>query len=323
MRYSLLLLVAVGLLTGCANKPAPVVPPAFEITDHAGTWLRTEKAVAFVAHQPYPRVLVFRTINGENPLLTADHKFSGIRTCVLDPVQTKNWNLAGLQPAQVASATGTSVRIIAEPDPTSQLQNALDVELGETEDGRPQLTVLHRLINTADTTREIAAWSIASIPNGGTMTTDYSLQIGTDHQDRPRLLKRVGYFADADPRHPSYIYGETDFTLDTNVPQDTNSKVFLFSPDGTVVYRGGPDTPLAGTVLTSTGPFKDGVYPEGGFNVTFYRSWSPDDPKWHYSELEHVGPLQAVAPGSAATLEQVIVLGEPTITPEPTTTPEE
>lgn len=300
------------VLVGCAKTPPEgPAPVTFQLEDYAGTWLRTEKAVAFVAHRPYPRVLVFRAVGGTSPLLTPDHPYGGLRTGVLDPYQTPNWDRPARQPAEVASATGTQVRVVAEVDEESALQNVLDVELGEDVLGRPQLTVTHRLINHGPEPRTMAAWSIASIPNGGVMSVPY-VQVFGEENGQPRTVRSVGYFGNADPRHPAFSYGPEQFQLDTAVPQEGGSKVLLTSPSGTITWTG-----LDGQLLTSTVETQPGLYPEGGYNVTFYRNWSPDDLQWHYTELEHVGPLEQVPPGGAATLLQTLTLQKPAPTTQP------
>ena len=280
------------------------LPPVSELlADVEGRYLRTEKAEAFVAYAPAPRVYVFRRTDGVNPLLIADHKYDGLRTCMMDPVQTANWDRPTNQPAEVVAATETSIKLRGAVDPDARARVEMDVELGE-EGGRPALTVTHRLVNEADRPREMAAWSIASIPNGGVMRADYRKSTPVPGGE-PHVVRPVGLFNPAIAEGDTLSFGDRALTVDTAAPLEAgNGKIGVVVPDGVVTYAS------AAVSLTSTGPAAgDGdVFPEGGYNVTFYKSWRPDEEAWHYTELEHVAPLQTLAPGRASELRQTIVL---------------
>ena len=307
------------LLAGCAETTAVIadeggdvaiaeavkrLPPEAELlADVEGRYLRTDQAEAFVAHKPMPRVYVFRRLGGANPLLIADHKYDGLRTAMMDPVQTANWDRQSSQPAEVVAATDTSIKLRGAVDPVARARAEMDVELGER-DGRPALFVTHRVVNEDDRPREIAAWSIASIPNGGTMRAGYRREFDVP-AGNPQVVRSVGFFMPGIAEGGTLAFGDDALTIDTGAPLAAgNGKVGVVSPDGVVTYTGDA------VGLTSTGPAAEPglVFPEGGYNVTFYKSWRPEEEAWHYTELEHVAPLEVLQPGEASELRQTIVL---------------
>ena len=296
-------------------KPLPDVDETLAKT--AGTWVENDDLRVYVAHEPILRVYVIerKDAPGSNPLLIPDHNYGGIRTCMMDPVQTINWDLASLTPAKVVESRDGYLHVRGEVQPEAMAQQEMIVELGDDDAGRPAVTLTHRLINRADRPREMAAWSLASLVNGGVLRTEYARQKNV-MWDRPMLVRSVGLFDAAVAEEPSFTFGEQAVTIDSGEAMGVGSaKLGVLSTDGTVQFKTDAATwtstgPAAPTTDSGEPDFSAEAndFPEGGYNVTFYKSWRPEDLNWHYTELEHVAPLETLAPGEASELVQTIVV---------------
>ena len=296
-------------------KPLPDADETLAKTK--GTWLENDELRVYVAHEPILRVYVIerKDAPGSNPLLIPDHNYGGIRTCLMDPVQTINWDLASLTPAKVVESRDGYLHVRGEVQPEAMAQQEMIVEFGDDDAGRPAVTLTHRLINRADRPREMAAWSLASLVNGGVLRTEYARQKNV-MWDRPMLVRSVGLFDAAVAEEPSFTFGEQAVTIDSGEAMGVGSaKLGVLSTDGTVQFKTDAATwtstgPAAPTTDSGEPDFSAEAndFPEGGYNVTFYKSWRPEDLNWHYTELEHVAPLETLAPGEASELVQTIVV---------------
>ena len=300
--------LVLALLVGCGRSvrtppvavidiPTTLAAAAtdFDEADYDGTWLRGGGLEAFVAHRPVPRLLVLRPAGGPSPLLVADHRYAGLRTAVLDPVQTKNWDKPTNVPAEIVEQSDAAVTIRGEIEPESRMQIENHFEL---RDGG--LEVVHRVYNRGGAARELAAWSIASIPNdrGGVLEADVVVPL----EPGDGRMRSLGFYGNTNAKSDAY---ELDGpTLRVHAGRERGGdgfKLAAWVPDGRWIYRD------AGLTLASTGSADAAArYPEGGYNQTVYKGWNPDDPQWHYIELEHVGPLTRVEPGGFAELRQFL-----------------
>lgn len=289
-----------AVLGGCAAEPEATGKEAFE--EHAGfggVWLRSDVAEAFVATDPIPRVVVFRTVGGESVLnLGRETWNTGLRTWFLAPRQNKDSPKPSRQPAVVVRATGRSVEVLADPSKEAGLRTGMEVTLAED---RPVLTVRHFMENTSGSDRELAVWAIVALPRHGRTLLPFSAHLPADGPPKP--FRTVMFFPVANPFDPAFAFGHFAMSIDLDPPRKKATKLGVRNPGGLIAWTDGR------RVLASRVAFDPrGTYPEGGANITCYVSGGNNATDW--AEIEHDGPLQTVPPGKRAWLEQTLTLGE-------------
>jgi hypothetical protein len=310
MPKTLFCLAATAALAGCSRSenaqpvatidiPTQLQPTAdvvFDDSKYEGVWLRNNEIELFAAVEPKLRVHVLRPVGGRSLLQYAEHPFGGLRTCVMDPVQTKNWDLPSRQPAEIVEQRDDYLFLRASVDPQSGYQAELELTL----DG-PSVHVIHRIINRSGSPKTMAAWTIASIPNGHNGVIEANVR--QDFAENDGFIRSIGFFPNTPADHPAFELDGDMVRVYHDVPREKGWKIGAVVPSGVATYR---DDELE---LRSQVSYEPGeLYPEGGWNVTMYKNWNLDEPQWHYTELEHVGPLREVQPGEAAELRQTLTL---------------
>jgi hypothetical protein len=257
-----------------------------------GWRLENGTAEAFVITTPYPRVVSFRLAGGESPLRTSlADPFYGIRTWFLEPTQLPTAPLPALQLAQAGVRPDGTLQVAAGVEPQTQLQVVQDISLDAD---RPILRIRHGLVNHADRSRRLAAWSINVVPHAGVAVAPWSTAAD--------VVRSCLFWPRVSPGDPAIMLGERALGVDfRKTPALGWLKVGTNTDAGWIAYL------WSGGALVSSVPHeKGGEYPEGGGTITLYSSGQAPDQG--FCELEHVGPLTDVAPGGVVELMQTLEL---------------
>jgi len=91
--------------------------PSEQYEGFTGYWLKNDRAEAFAIASPYPRVLAFRLVGGENPLhVSREYEYVGIRTWLFEPTQNRQSGMPALRPATAERMGAHGLRLVAAPD---------------------------------------------------------------------------------------------------------------------------------------------------------------------------------------------------------------
>jgi hypothetical protein len=255
----------------------------------SGLTLNNAHFTVTVSARPHLRIAALRDSAGRDWLRAYDgDTFWGIRTWLMEP--------AGQGPLAAALATlpATLTRtgphgLTAEtaPDPATGLSLTWTVEL---DPARPELHIRHTVRNHGPAPHTLALWPIVVVDpaTGGETAAAAEPAPPTDYLMSPANLSPEA------ARGVHLRPGEIALTLPS--PSPDAIKVGARHPAGWVEHRR-PDGVLRSWVAFPEG----GTIPEGGRNLTLYRS-----PR--FAEIEHVGALQNLAPGDTTGLDQTLTL---------------
>lgn len=299
-RRGIVLLLLGTALLGCDPEPEALSPAKLERhAEFGGVWLRSEVAEAFVAGDPIPRVVAFRRIGEESDFFVGSQTWNtGVRTWYLAPRQHKQSSLPSRQPASVIRTSKRSATILAEPADEVGLRTGMEVTLAED---KPVLTIRHFMENTSGPEKDLAVWSIVSLPRQGRVVMPFSEK--TAAAGPPKPFRTVVFFPKANAFDPAFRFGSYALGVELDQPRSKSTKIGVRNQAGWVAWTDGQ------RVLTSRVEFDpQGTYPEGGANITCYVSAGKNATAW--AEIEHDGPLQTVPPGQRAWLEQTLTISD-------------
>ncbi|MBN63479.1 MAG: hypothetical protein CME20_19160 [Gemmatimonadetes bacterium] len=268
--------------------------PSEQYEGFTGYWLKNDRAEAFAIASPYPRVLAFRLVGGENPLhVSSEYEYVGIRTWFFEPTQNRQSGMPALRPATAERMGAHGLRLVAAPDDSSGLQLTMELFL---DPALPVLRIRHGLTNLRDEQRRIAAWALNVIrPDHGVGVTPW----GSVH--RRSLL----FWPDTEPNEIGLHLGPKALALDYRIePQNRWQKIGTNTDAGWIAYVWN-ETALKSTVAHVA----NAEYPENGGTVTMFNSTSEVfDGKPRFGEIENVGPLSELMPGNTLWMEQELEL---------------
>lgn len=253
-----------------------------------GVWLRSTSAESFVTAEPYPRILAFNELKGENWVYVADHQFIGLRTWFIEPGQPTaiSFRPSGL-PGRFIHRSETAATVEGAIEPGSKLQVLLDVRLATD---KSQIIVRHGVRNASDRPRTLAIWSLVSLAPRGLIVSPWG---EGDHPFRTLVLP-----TESSLEETSLLMGVRAFGLDTRRATRKGSVKF-----GVRTEPGWAAMVADGKALVLRTHFnRSADYPEGGANLTFYTSDRGELGAW--SEMEQVGPLTAFGAGETKWLEE-------------------
>ena len=268
--------------------------PSEQYEGFTGYWLKNDRAEAFAIASPYPRVLAFRLVGGENPLhVSSEYEYVGIRTWFFEPTQNRQSGMPALRPATAERMGAHGLRLVAAPDDSSGLQLTMELFL---DPALPVLRIRHGLTNLRDEQRRIAAWALNVIrPDHGVGVTPW----GSVH--RRSLL----FWPDTEPNEIGLHLGPKALALDYRIePQNRWQKIGTNTDVRWIAYVWN-ETALKSTVAHVA----NAEYPENGGTVTMFNSTSEVfDGKPRFGEIENVGPLSELMPGNTLWMEQELEL---------------
>lgn len=256
------------------------------VNNYTGMWIQSKNAKAFVCAKPFPRVLAFISNSHTADFHVADLPYIGVRTWYMEPIQNKMSGLPARMQGQFTITNSHHVRVVAQPNKKCELQNTLDVMLSPEN----VLRVTHSIINCSKQPRTINAWSIAAFYNTGTIIVPF----GTTAP----VFRTITYFPDTRVDEKSLTLGNAACALmPLPIVAGGDMKIGIHSPQGWGAFVRGT------SALVMHAPYMpEKTYPEGGGNITMYKTRSKEHAGW--CECEHVGPLQEVLPGKAAILRE-------------------
>ncbi len=283
MRLALVLLLLTSISHGAQLSNA-------EFSGYAGWWLRNASAEAFVIAEPFPRIIAFRTLGGENPLhVSHDYEYIGIRTWFLEPTQNAQSPLPALQPARVEEMESGGLRLLAAPADSADLQLCMEIDLHETE---PILYVRHGMKNLRNEQRRLALWALNVIrADGGVGVAPWR------SENRQHFI----FWPNTDPDQDGIHLGRNALAVDYRVlPRHGWLKVGTDTDRGWIAFVYGKQA-----LRSHVHHVANGVYPEGGGTVTMFNSTSEIfDGKARFGEIENVGPLSDLLPDNWLWMEQ-------------------
>ena len=261
------------------------------LEDHDGTrgyWLRTTSVEAFIALEPWFRVLSVRR-PGQVSLL-ADSSFSeqGIRLAYMEPDQVPSSFDAGNQPARSLKRTTNSARL--QLAATGGLRYTVQVRL---EADHARLRLDYQLENIGEITRRIACWSVLSFGAQGNIVVPFAKK----SRSRRRLV--LPWWA-AWPQ-PGAHFGRDALAVDISKEALGDAyKIGVITDCGWIAFIRG------GEVIVSSARFaRDASYPEDGANVSLFKSGAANNGR---SETEQMSRLQEVSRGRAALFSETLDL---------------
>lgn len=261
-----------------------------EISGFRGQWLSNDCVEAFVASEPWPRLLVFRMRGGESPFrICRDEPWTGLRTWFLEPDQNDMSGLPAQQAAQCLILDSLSVRLQGTVEPQSNLCLAVNLALDPT---LPLLSITHRLTNHAGERRRIALWAICALARDGVGIVPHS----ESEESAPVLWPGFSM------NDRCLRVGRQALAVDFREPPDTGVfKVGIRSDAGWIacLWPGG-------VMVSSVAVNREAEYPEGGGTVTMFSTGSREEEGW--GEIENVGPLTEVGEGEAVVMQQQLRL---------------
>lgn len=183
---------------------------------------------------------------------------------------------------------GTTLRVVAPPQPAAGIQKTIEVSLDANE---PRLHLASHIRNIADHPLTYAAWSLAVMRPGGRAFVP--LDVGPlEAFDATRRLLLWSYAEFSDPR---YRFGDRLVQIDHRQVRpappgqagrrDDESKIGVDSAQGWAAYL------LDRTLFLKRFPHDPtGQYPDGGATMEIYSSAE-------FLEVEQLSPLTTIAPG--------------------------
>lgn len=286
-------------LLGWSTAATPVRAADFEMEtlegagiEHRGVWLVNAEARAFVALEPWPRLLRYLPRPGAEPMLKLGERphDTGIRTWFMeDDQQTRHAYRPAAQPAAIIERSDRSILIRSRWTAEAGYETAVMMRIELLDDGR--LRIRHGVQNLADRPRRLAPWSITAFPVGGVIDMVFH---------RPQV-RTVALFGDTTPDDLAKAMREDRLRIETEIMQtpDRALKFGILGKSGEISYRDQAET------WSSSVPYSEvGQYPDGGANLTAFISNRRPDGGW--SEIEQVGVEQLLGPFESAWLEETI-----------------
>lgn len=279
---------------------------------YEGVWLRGERVEAFVAVSPRVRVMVLRPreavpggpgVPGAGVLLRQGEAVEvGIRSAFMEPGQVPASYEPANQAGEVVARGPGRVEVATGPGAASGLALVMRVEVVEEAVALPGVRgglpgagvrVTHRFVNHGGAARELAAWSIVSLPRAGFAVVPFGVE--------PRQVRRLVLPWWARLPQPGLRAGFNAGAFDFEAA--VNGGAFKF---GAITDAGWVAAIRGRGGIVSLVPRQPGAaYPEGGANVTVFVSGDPDHP---WAEIEQVGPLRRVEPGGSIELTETLLL---------------
>jgi len=266
---------------------------AGKIGSESGFWIRNACTECFVTSEQRIRILHFGNTGGENLFLNNDSLADGLRCWIMTPYDKEE------ERDDLASRKGIieqegSYRLNVRTTELSDLgiylnwRITLDPEL-------PLLMVDHILKHEGDSHREIAIWPVIGVRPGSRILLPFKQQ--GDRTKDTRILHHFPWSTLQDPRLATSMNH-----IQLDIREGLEEAHLKFG----VHQASGSGAALTGdSVLVSQTPHDpDGIYPEGGPNITAYGS--PANQVQPYGELENVGGLSTLSPGHSISLRQVL-----------------
>ncbi len=265
----------------------------------SGLTLGNAHLTVTVSARPHLRIAALRDSAGRDWLRFYDgDTFWGIRTWLMEP--DGQGPLAAALATLPATLTQTGPHTLTAetaPDPATGLSLDWTVELAPD---RPELRLRHTVRNHGPAARTLALWSIVVVdPATGGETA-----AAAEPAPLAACLMAPASLSPEAARSVHLRPGEIALEIPSASPDAI--KVGTRHPDGWVEHR------RADGVLRSWVAFPEGgTIPEGGRNLTLYRS-----PR--FAEIENVGALQNLAPGDTTSLDQTLTLTTLSFSTSPT-----
>jgi hypothetical protein len=173
--------------------------------------------------------------------------------------------------------------VVQEPERTTGLQKSLCITLAPD---RASVTVLHRISNRGDQTRELAPWAMSVMAPGGEALLPSPGYLPHPEGLLPNRAIAVWPYTNlADPR---ITWGARLTRIRQDAAVAGNIKLGMTVPDGWVAYVNG------GSVFHKRfGYLRGAAYPDFGCSAEVFANE-------RMLELETLGPLVRLAPGEAA-----------------------
>lgn len=264
-----------------------LVPPAHAEFPAAAT-IRNEKASLEVSLSPEPRIVSYQ-LTGQPSLLLDDpgYERTGIRFFALEEKE-------GRQAGYVFGGRARWIEQSADAGVFESFLGDRDLKLTvslKLVPGTTRVTAQCTLANTADTTRRLALWGIASVPPKGWILTTISRGI----ENGAWTVGRLSKFFMSDSNDPVLKMGRDALAFDLSQWHREGSPKYGTRSNEAWIAVARPD--LA-TLLLFLLPYQSSdKYPDDDCNVTMWFGTTPS--KVPYAEAEWMSPWQEIAAGKS------------------------
>ena len=177
---------------------------------------------------------------------------------------------------------GNTVSLTQQNDPLLAVVKSISITLKGN-----RVTVMHRILNTANQRKRVALWGVSSMKAGGVITVP--LKVREDGYDPNLHISAWDYTNLSDDR---LLFSREQIQM-VQRESDRKCKIGVGHPSGPVTYENG------NTVFTKIIPFYAGkTYTDGGVSFEGFLSN-------HMVEVEGLSPLKSVAPGKTASYKEI------------------